>query len=240
MKTLALAASLVLVASTFVPACSGDSSSSGDAADGGGADATSADGPFADTAAADAGRSACAAAGGACVLGSAACASVAPDGAQDCNPNPPNPGGAFCCLALADAAPPPADGGTTCVAAGGQCVALTPTSCAGGTVLDATKYPCGTGLGVECCLPAPVDGGHPGPFACGQALVCDGRTQICHIYEGGAVRPDGGVRIEYACEPIPASCAQPMDVTCTCIKEATSTQLCSSSNGDVTVTTLAP
>ncbi len=40
-----------------------------------------------------------------------------------------------------------------CASAGGQCVAITPTACATGTFGDATKYSCGGGLGVGCCLP---------------------------------------------------------------------------------------
>lgn len=40
-----------------------------------------------------------------------------------------------------------------CASAGGSCVALTPTSCASGKWGDATKYSCGGGLGVGCCLP---------------------------------------------------------------------------------------
>jgi len=38
-----------------------------------------------------------------------------------------------------------------CVATGAECVALTPSSCKGGVVLDARNYSCGGGLGVECC-----------------------------------------------------------------------------------------
>jgi hypothetical protein len=42
----------------------------------------------------------CAAAGGTCVVGPGlGCALQAPSSAQDCNTNPPNPGGAVCCLA---------------------------------------------------------------------------------------------------------------------------------------------
>jgi hypothetical protein len=40
-----------------------------------------------------------------------------------------------------------------CVAAGGTCVGLSPSSCAGGTWADATTHSCGAGLGVGCCLP---------------------------------------------------------------------------------------
>lgn len=44
--------------------------------------------------------------------------------------------------------------GASCDSAGGSCIALSPGSCAGGSVGDATEYSCGGGLGVECCLPA--------------------------------------------------------------------------------------
>jgi hypothetical protein len=47
--------------------------------------------------------SACANAGGSCVLGSVLCAKEAASGAQDCNTNAPNPGGAFCCLEVEEA-----------------------------------------------------------------------------------------------------------------------------------------
>jgi hypothetical protein len=45
-------------------------------------------------------RSACASAGGTCILGSGGldCAKQASTSAQDCNSNPPNPGGGICCL----------------------------------------------------------------------------------------------------------------------------------------------
>lgn len=40
-----------------------------------------------------------------------------------------------------------------CVSAGGKCVGLTPSSCPGGHIGDATTYSCGGGVGVACCLP---------------------------------------------------------------------------------------
>ena len=53
------------------------------------------------------------------------------------------------------AAPPPtkhyAHVGSFCAAVGATCVGLAPTSCNGGTVLDANNFSCGGGLGVECC-----------------------------------------------------------------------------------------
>jgi hypothetical protein len=39
-----------------------------------------------------------------------------------------------------------------CVAAGGSCVALTPSAC-NGVVADAREFSCGGGLGIECCFP---------------------------------------------------------------------------------------
>jgi hypothetical protein len=48
--------------------------------------------------------SSCGAAGGTCVLGGTFCAKEAASSAQDCNSSPPNPGGAYCCLAPADGA----------------------------------------------------------------------------------------------------------------------------------------
>lgn len=40
-----------------------------------------------------------------------------------------------------------------CVAGGGKCVGLSPSSCPGGNWADATTHSCGGGLGVGCCLP---------------------------------------------------------------------------------------
>lgn len=54
--------------------------------------------------------------------------------------------GLGCCL------PGPGDEVTVCEAAGGECVGVTPTSCTGGFVGDMDTYPCGPGIGVECCF----------------------------------------------------------------------------------------
>lgn len=79
---------------------------------------------------------------------------------NDSGPNPNNDSGP---MPNNDAGPIPGpDGGPgTCVAAGGQCVAITPSSCQSGTWGDAHQYSCGSGVGVGCCLkhPPPVDGG---------------------------------------------------------------------------------
>ena len=99
-------------------------------------------------------------------------------------------------------------------------------------MLDGATYSCGTGVGVECCLPAPADGGGAGPFACGPAVVCDGRVQVCKIIEGGAHPVDGGAHNTYGCEAIPSTCVN--DVTCACIASGAA-QTCSESDGDVTV-----
>lgn len=40
-----------------------------------------------------------------------------------------------------------------CASAGGTCVGLAPGSCPGNHYGDATKYSCGGGVGVGCCLP---------------------------------------------------------------------------------------
>lgn len=40
-----------------------------------------------------------------------------------------------------------------CTTGGGTCVALAPGTCPSGHVGDATKYSCGAGVGVMCCLP---------------------------------------------------------------------------------------
>ncbi len=41
----------------------------------------------------------------------------------------------------------------SCAAVGGACVGLSPSSCNGGHIGDATTYSCGSGIGVACCLP---------------------------------------------------------------------------------------
>ncbi len=40
-----------------------------------------------------------------------------------------------------------------CTTAGGACVAVVPGACTSGHVGDASKYSCGSGIGVMCCLP---------------------------------------------------------------------------------------
>jgi hypothetical protein len=84
--------------------------------------------------------------------------------------------GTFCCVQQCPelAQPPPGfcDGGgfapiydknacitgfactpVACAVAGGTCVGVAPGSCTTGNVGDATKYSCGGGIGVMCCLP---------------------------------------------------------------------------------------
>lgn len=59
----------------------------------------------------------------------------------------------------------------TCESIFGQCVALTPSSCAGGTWADANEFSCGGGLGVGCCVkPTPPPPPPPPPTnACTEA-----------------------------------------------------------------------
>lgn len=40
-----------------------------------------------------------------------------------------------------------------CAAAGGTCVGIAPGACPAGHTGDASKYSCGGGIGVQCCLP---------------------------------------------------------------------------------------
>ena len=65
-----------------------------------------------------------------------------------------------------------------CVVAGGECVALAPGTCKNGTV---GSHSCGSGLGVECCMPqAPT-----GP-TCTSAGDCHGALpDICEVCSGG-------------------------------------------------------
>lgn len=44
-------------------------------------------------------------------------------------------------------------GPNACAAAGGACVGVSPGSCPSGNWADYSSHPCGTGVGVGCCLP---------------------------------------------------------------------------------------
>jgi hypothetical protein len=73
--------------------------------------------------------------------------------------------------------------GATCESAGGTCDALTPDSCSGGAIGDATEYSCGGGLGVECCLPAETSSctkdSQCGGFVPQFCQACSDGTQAC-------------------------------------------------------------
>jgi hypothetical protein len=77
----------------------------------------------------------CASAGGTCVLGGASCARQASSSAQDCETNPPNPGGAFCCLALSDAGSATADAGREAVDSGADAA-----EAGGACMISASSY----------------------------------------------------------------------------------------------------
>lgn len=97
-------------------------------------------------------KASCASVGGTCVgVTPTACASGLWADATDvsCGPGV----GVGCCLGSPP--PPPPPGPTACEQGGGQCVALTPTSCASGWLSDATTHSCGGGLGVACCMQCP-------------------------------------------------------------------------------------
>ncbi len=92
-----------------------------------------------------------------------------PDAAKDTGVDAPLDGG------CSEVAPPPpgfCDGGPyvpiydakacivgfgcaplLCANAGGKCAGLAPGTCASNHIGDATKYSCGGGIGVACCLP---------------------------------------------------------------------------------------
>ncbi len=111
------------------------------------------------------GAGTCGSAGGQCVGASVSCARELPAGAQECK-NPPNPAGAFCCLALSDAGPlgdaGAADGGhgdggnkdsgaaMACTSAGGTCINGS-VACAKDAPGSAQDCPPGPG-GTFCCL----------------------------------------------------------------------------------------
>jgi hypothetical protein len=93
----------------------------------------------------------CAAAGGTCVLGGAACQTEAPSSAQDCNPDL-NPGGAFCCLDKGTT-----DGGNDCAGQVAPPCAAPPPGCSweGPECVDGHL-----GCGTLVCADAGSDGGN--------------------------------------------------------------------------------
>ncbi len=73
------------------------------------------------------------------------------------------------------------DAGATCESAGGSCVALSPGSCNEGSIGDATRYSCGGGDGVECCLPAAPSN------SCSEASDCSGAVpDFCRVCSDGS------------------------------------------------------
>jgi hypothetical protein len=103
----------------------------------------------------------CETAGGRCVLGGASCAQEAASSAQDCNPSPPNPGGAFCCLALAEGGNIVADSAAASVpdaaedADGGACIPVLASSYDQSCTVDSDCVAVGE---VPSCPAAACDG----------------------------------------------------------------------------------
>jgi hypothetical protein len=96
----------------------------------------------------------CRATGGTCVLGGATCTKQAASSAQDCNPPPVNPGGAFCCLELQE-------GGISNPSDGGE---MTDAGCGA----DVVTYQCSIGpLDAGGCAPIGVDGSVTGYYPLG-------------------------------------------------------------------------
>ncbi len=113
----------------------------------------------------DVGVNACESAGGTCVGASVACASSAPQAAQDCN-NVPQ-AGAVCCLTLRDAGPPgpeagPVDAGPRNDGGGAKDGGAPACASAGGTCIDSSR-PCGNNapLSAQDC-----------PFVTGGSFCC--------------------------------------------------------------------
>lgn len=91
---------------------------------------------------------ACRAIGGACVLGAAPCAQQASSSAQDCNPPPENPGGAFCCLQPQefDAASADGEAGVRCEAGAGGPVSPDAAAC----FIDLNQYDRSCSIDSDC------------------------------------------------------------------------------------------
>lgn len=69
----------------------------------------------------------------------------------------------------------------SCEAAGGTCVPLVPDACQIGSIGDATQYSCGSGDGVECCLPPAHDN------SCAADADCTGLLpQFCRQCSDGS------------------------------------------------------
>jgi hypothetical protein len=119
--------------------------------------------------------SACATAGGKCVLGNVTCADNAPSSAQDCNPGD-NPGGSYCCLSTAetDSGSSGTDSGaaSTCQSAGGKCVL--------GNVTCADEAP----AAVDDCNPHDNPGG---AFCCLSSGADSGAASTCQSAGGKCV-----------------------------------------------------
>ena len=97
-------------------------------------------------------------------------------------------------------------GGTNaCTQAGGVCEGITPTFCTGGTPGDATKYPCGPGIGDGCCFPG----------ACESPCTTLGATRcIAGVLETCGLNPDTNCAPTWFA-PMPCSSGQ------TCNSDAT-------------------
>jgi hypothetical protein len=82
------------------------------------------------------------------------------------------------------------DAGNACIAAGGACVALVPDLCPDGIVGDPSRYGCGPGLGVACCLPLDTP------------PTCD----FVGTTDEGWYRPDGRLTCNTTCAGAVATC----------------------------------
>jgi len=132
----------------------------------------------------------CKAAGGICVLGGAACVEQAASSAQDCNPPPVNPGGAFCCLTLADggeiADATATDAATKEDAAKASEAGVTDTGATDAPVLVPTDHRPDDS---QCATPR-------GPGSCssvtGPGLMCTSDSQCADGGVGGRCTASGG------------------------------------------------
>lgn len=117
-------------------------------------------------------------------------------------------------------------GGNACTMAGGTCQGLAPTNCANGTWGDASKYSCGGGAGVGCCLPAPAC---PSPCTLAGDVRCAGNAmETCTIVPDDslcglmwritAACPSGEVCNTDAtkCIAPPSTCTTSADCGCGC------------------------
>ena len=161
----------------------------------------------------------CKAAGGTCLLGGAPCATQAASSAQDCNPPPANPGGAFCCLALGDggvnAGVATSDGslgeaGIDAASTAGSCVDASPVGTCPDADIQASNYAQTCQQDSDCILVGEGQSCYPCSLAYGPYGAIS-RGALAQ-FEADVAKTPGGtgnpVSCASACTPSPTACCR--------------------------------